>query len=93
VLSKYIKITQMVRHFLWFYRRIWRGYSGYFNETFMICQGRENRNCSSDNAALITEFVRFSELFGRLNYFAVVRQVDFQYHDTSLNKPKQSEKS
>lgn len=53
----------------------------------MISPGREKRNCYSDNAALITEFVRLSVLFGRLNYLALVRQVDFQYHNSSLKKP------
>lgn len=57
----------------------------------MISQGREKRNWCSDNAALITEFVRFSVLFDRLNYLALVRQVDFQYHNSNLKKPKQHE--
>lgn len=65
---------------------------GYFKETFMISQGREMRNCCSDNAALVTGFVRFSVLLDRLNCLALVRQVNFHYHNSNPkpNKLKRS---
>lgn len=50
------------------------------------------RHCYSDNTVVITEFVRFVVLFDRLNYLAVVREVNFQYHKSSLERPKQTEK-
>lgn len=50
------------------------------------------RHCYSDNSAVITEFVIFAVLFGRLNYLAVVREENFQYRKSSLNRSKQTEK-
>lgn len=49
---------------------------GYFEETFMIIEGKEKRSYCSDNALLITELVRFSVLFAKLHYIALVRKVN-----------------
>lgn len=60
---KCIEITPTLEHFFRFCQRIQMGYFRIIEGDFTISQGREKKKCSSDNAVLVTELVRFSVSF------------------------------